>query len=134
MNLSTLWNNTSPLIANVSNPPPPLLSMMNETYDAVVGLDQIQLVADPFIAAYKAAHNGQMPSIDPAPLLRWNFARTFVTPELSASGIANKTIYMNWFQNTVLNGTDPVTCSPTIYVYPANTGATPNYRTTYLPG
>ena len=108
--------------------------MFNATYDVVVGLDQVQLVADPLIGNYSAMHNGQQPPIDPAVTVRWNFAKTFITSdEFRNEGIANKTIYMNWFQNTVLNGTDNTTCSPAIYVYPQNPGTT-NYRNVYLGG
>ena len=29
---------------------------------------------------------------------------------------------MNWFQSEVLNGTDPETCSPAIFLYPQSSG------------
>ncbi|KAF7792761.1 hypothetical protein EIP86_003859 [Pleurotus ostreatoroseus] len=132
ISLTNMWNETSPLIANVSNPPPSLSTMLTSTYEVLIALDQIQLVADPFIDAYKAAHNGQTPFIDPAPIARWNFARALSNPnQTHADAVTNKTIFMNWFQQTVLNGSDPTTCSPAIYLYPQNTGFT-NYRNSYI--
>ena len=132
ISLTNMWNETSPLIANVSNPPPSLSTMLTSTYEVLIALDQIQLVADPFIDAYKAAYNGQTPFIDPAPIARWNFARALSNPNQShADAITNKTIFMNWFQQTVLNSSDATTCSPAIYLYPQNTGFT-NYRNTYI--
>jgi hypothetical protein len=125
-----MWNNTSPLIANVSNPPPSLQTVLNTTYADLITLDQIALVADPFIADYKAAHNGQNPFIDPAPLARWNYGRG-LPPTQKADAITNKTIFMNWFQNTVLNGTNNETCANAILLYPQSSGET-NYRNEYI--
>lgn len=132
ISLTNMWTETSPLIANVSNPPPPLRTVLNLTYEVLIALDQIQLVADPFIDAYREAHNGQTPFIDPAPIARWNFARALSNPnETHTEAITNKTIFMNWFQQTVLNGSDPATCSPAIYLYPQSSGGT-NPRNRYI--
>ncbi|EKM49672.1 uncharacterized protein PHACADRAFT_214195 [Phanerochaete carnosa HHB-10118-sp] len=130
-NLTTMWNATSPLIANVSNPPPPLRTVLNTTYADLIALDQISLVADPFIADYKASHAGQSPFIDPVPLARWTYGRTLNATERKAEAITNKTVLMNWFQNTVLNGTNDETCSNAIFLYPQSSGKT-NYRNAYL--
>lgn len=131
INLTTLWNNTSPLIANVSNPPPPLRIVLNTTYADLISLDQISLVADPFIADYKAAHNGQSPFIDPAPMNRWAFGRAIPNPtERHAEDITNKTVFMNWFQNQVI-GSSNTTCSDSVYLYPQSDGST-LYRNLYL--
>ncbi|EKM49751.1 uncharacterized protein PHACADRAFT_201444 [Phanerochaete carnosa HHB-10118-sp] len=131
INLTTMWNATSPFIANVSNPPPPLRTVLNTTYADLIALDQISLVADPFIADYKASHAGQSPFIDPAPLARWNYGRTLNATTRKAEAITNKTVFMNWFQNTVLNGTNNETCSNAIFLYPQSSGET-TYRNAYI--
>ena len=123
MNVTALWETTSPLIANVSNPPPTLRQMLNTTYEILISLDQISLVADPFINAYAAAHNGQQPFIDPAPLVRWGFGRSLPDQvQEHANAITNKTVFMNWFQQVVMKGTDHETCSPVIFLYPQSSG------------
>ena len=132
INVTDIWTNTSPLIANVSNPPPPLRQMLNTTYEVLIALDQIALVADPFVNSYAAVHNGQQPFIDPAPVARWAFARNLNDPNgTHAAAITNKTVFMNWFQQTVLNGNDRETCSPAIYLYPQSSGGT-QYRNRYI--
>ncbi len=132
INLTNLWTETSPLIANVSNPPPPLRTMLNTTYADLISLDQIALVADPFIDGYKAAHNGQNPFIDPAPLVRWDYGRSLNDPNRKAEALNNKTVFMNWFQDTVIGGTSDVTCSPSIFLYPQSSGGT-QYRNRFNP-
>ena len=131
INMTTMWNETSPLIANISDPPPSLRTMLNTTYADLIGLDQIALVADPFIADFKADHNGQNPFIDPAPLARWTYGRTLDSTTRKAEAITNKTIFMNWFQNTVMNGTNKETCSNSIFLYPQSSGTT-QYRNKYI--
>lgn len=131
MDLTTMWNTTSPLIANVSNPPPPLRQVLNTTYADLISLDQIALVADPFIADYKAAHNGQSPFIDPAPMNRWAYGRSLPNPvERHAEAITNKTVFMNWFRSEVV-GSSNTTCSDAIFLYPQSSGGT-LYRNLYL--
>ncbi|KIP02518.1 hypothetical protein PHLGIDRAFT_79016, partial [Phlebiopsis gigantea 11061_1 CR5-6] len=130
INLTALWAQTSPLIANVSNPPPPLSKVLNTTYADLITLDQIALVADPFIADFKAARNGQSPFIDPAPLARWTYGRSLPAGR-KEEAVTNKTVFMNWFQDTVLNGTNKETCSNAIFLYPQSSGGT-NYRNRYI--
>ena len=131
INLTTMWNETSPLIANVSDPPPSLRTVLNTTYADLIALDQIALVADPFIADFKANHHGQSPFIDPAPLARWTYGRTLDPTTRKAEAITNKTVFMNWFQNTVINGTNEETCSNAIFLYPQSSGQT-QYRNEYI--
>lgn len=131
MSVNALWNSTSPLIANVSNPPPPLQTVLLTTYADLITLDQIALVADPFISDYKAAHGGRSPFIDPAPLARWNFGRTLNPATTKAEALNNKTIFMEWFQDQVLEGTNRETCANSIFLYPQSSGST-NYRNRYL--
>ncbi|GJE97694.1 amidase signature enzyme [Phanerochaete sordida] len=131
ISLTTLWNASSPLIANVSSPPPPLRTVLNTTYADLITLDQIALVADPFIADFKAAHAGQSPFIDPAPLARWDYGRTLDPATRKPEAITNKTVFMNWFQDVVLNGTNEETCSNAIFLYPQSSGGT-FYRNEYI--
>ena len=130
INLTAMWAETSPLIANVSNPPPPLSKVLNTTYADLITLDQIALVADPFIADFKVARNGQSPFIDPAPLARWTYGRSLPAGR-KEEAVTNKTVFMNWFQDRVLNGTNKETCSNSIYLYPQSSGGT-NYRNRYI--
>ncbi len=130
VNVTDLWQQTSPLIVQGQNPPPSLETVLNTTYSDLITLDQIALIADPFIADYKAARNGRAPFVDPAPLARWAYGRGLSNgTQQKIDAIANKTLYMNWFQQDVL-GLNNETCSDSILVYPLNAGFT-NYRNEY---
>ncbi|OSD00197.1 amidase signature enzyme [Trametes coccinea BRFM310] len=123
---SDLWNTTKP--ANVSAPT--LQTLLTTPYADLISLDQIALVADPFIADYGAANGGRMPFIDPAPLARWSYGRAL--PEgRKEEALANKTIFMDWFAREVIRGDIPDTCADGILLYPQSSGRT-NYRNRYI--
>lgn len=129
MNLTDLWTTSSPLASSPA--PPALRTLLNTTYADLISLDQIALVADPFIADYKAAFGGRTPFIDPAPLNRWAYGRAF--PNATArkeEAIANKTVFMDWFQKDVV-GSNNDTCSDAIFLYPQSSGRT-QYRNEYI--
>ncbi|KAI0337273.1 amidase signature enzyme [Trametopsis cervina] len=131
MNLTDSWLQTSPLIAKGQNPPPPLRQLLNTTYADLITIDQIALVADPFIADYKAAKGGRSPFIDPAPLNRWAYGRGLANQtQQKIDAIANKTVFMDWIQQEVL-GSNNETCSNAIFLYPQSSGRT-SYRNRYI--
>lgn len=130
-NMTTMWNTTSPIIANVSNPPPPLTEYLNTTYAFIAFTDQVPLVADPFIHDYQAAHGGDMPFIDPSPLERWTFGRTLDPAQVRPPAFTNKTVFLNWFRGQVLGGSNNQTCANSLFLYPQSVGAT-NYRNRYF--
>ncbi|KAI0693424.1 amidase signature enzyme [Cytidiella melzeri] len=131
MNLTALWEETSPLISQGQNPPAPLSKVLNTTYADLITIDQIALVADPFISDHMKANNGRVPFIDPAPLNRWAYARALPNVTLQKeTAITNKTLFMNWFQQDIL-GSNNETCSDAIFLYPQSSGGT-NYRNRYI--
>ncbi|KAI0359644.1 amidase signature enzyme, partial [Trametes cingulata] len=121
-----LWNSTKP--SNVSAPT--LQTLLRTTYADLITLDQIALVADPFITDYGAANGGRMPFIDPAPLARWGYGRGLPAGR-KEEALANKTIFMDWFANEVIKSGDPQTCADAILLYPQSAGGT-NYRNRYI--
>ncbi|CDO69603.1 hypothetical protein BN946_scf184875.g6 [Trametes cinnabarina] len=123
---SELWNATKP--ANVTAPT--LQTLLTTTYADLISLDQISLVADPFIADYGAANGGRMPFIDPAPLARWDYGRA-LPPGRKEEALVNKTIFMDWFASEVIRGGVPETCADGILLYPQSSGRT-NYRNRYI--
>ena len=131
VNISDIWLQTSPLISTSQNPPPSLNTLLNTTYADLITLDQIALVADPFIADYKAAKNGRAPFIDPAPLNRWAYGRSLANgTQQKIDAVTNKTVFMNWYRQEIL-GSNEETCSDAILVYPQSSGST-NYRNRYI--
>ncbi|KAI0365605.1 amidase signature enzyme [Pilatotrama ljubarskyi] len=121
-----LWNTTKPV--NVSAPT--LQTLLSTTYADLITLDQIALVADPFISDYGAANGGRMPFIDPAPLARWGYGRGLPAGR-KEEALANKTIFMDWFASEVIKAGDPQTCADGILLYPQSSGGT-NYRNRYI--
>ncbi|OCH86083.1 amidase signature enzyme [Obba rivulosa] len=117
INVTDLFLHTRPENASA----PTLREMLNITYPALISLDQVALVADPFIAAYQATHSGRMPFINPAPLVRWDFGRA-LPPGQKDKELANKATFMQWFAENVIKNGDPETCSDSIFLYPQSTG------------
>lgn len=61
--------------------------------------------------------------MDPAPLARWAFGDSLPDSALD-DAIANKTLFMDWFQSAILPPSDnPARCSSNILLYPATTGS-----------
>ncbi|KAF2676087.1 glutamyl-tRNA amidotransferase [Lentithecium fluviatile CBS 122367] len=121
-NLSTAW-----IASNVSSER--LESMLNLTYPVLITQQQAPLVRDPFYADYAAKHDGRRPFIDPVPLVRWGWGDN--TTETLDRAIANKTMFMSWFNSTVLVA-NKQTCSDSLLFYVGTTGAAPDYRNVYL--
>ncbi|KAL1941453.1 hypothetical protein VTO73DRAFT_7270 [Trametes versicolor] len=121
-----LWNTTKPANATA----PTLQTLLSTTYADIITLDQIALVADPFIADFGAANGGRMPFINPAPLARWNYGRALPAGR-KEEALTNKTIFMDWVADEVLKAGDPDTCADSILLYPQSSGNT-NYRNRYI--
>ncbi|KAI0776279.1 amidase signature enzyme [Trametes elegans] len=121
-----LWNTTKPANTTAAT----LQDLLSTTYADIISLDQVALVADPFMADYGAVNGGRMPFIDPAPLARWNYSRGLPAGR-KEEAIANKTVFMDWFANEVITAGDPETCADAILLYPQSSGRT-NYRNRYI--
>ena len=67
-NLTEDWSISAP-----STYPSSLSQMLNITYPLLIAQEQTSLVRAPFYADYAAAHDGRLPFVDPAPLIRWSF-------------------------------------------------------------
>ena len=124
MSLAAEWNASKPATV----PAPTLQTLLNTTYADLITIDQIALVADPFIASFKAANGGRAPFIDPAPLVRWGYGRTLPAGRKDAA-LANKTVFADWWASEVVRA-DADTCSDAVMLYPQNAGA-PHYRNEY---
>ncbi|KAH9919408.1 amidase signature enzyme [Fomitopsis serialis] len=124
MNLASMWAENPLSTAHGS-----LSHMLSSTYPTLITMDQIQRVAEPFMADYAAANGGRKPFIDPAPLTRWGYGWSLPT-EAYTEGIANKTTFMDWFASEVVVGGDPTSCSESILLYPQSSGYT-TYRNAY---
>jgi hypothetical protein len=60
--------------------------------------------------------------VDPVPISRWAFADSFPASALD-DAIANKTLFMNWFQENILPPVDdPLQCSDALLLYIGSTG------------
>lgn len=69
-----------------------------------------------------AVHDNRLPAVDPAPLTRWAFGDSQPDDAL-ASAIANKTVFMDWFNTEILAPVDnPSQCSSGILLYPGSLG------------
>lgn len=104
--------------------------LLNITYPILIGQEQINLVRNPFYAAYSAAYGGRLPFVDPAPLIRWGFAASYPSSALTDAN-TNKTVFMNWFQNNLLiPNYNSTTCSNALMLY-VGASANPTYRNVY---
>lgn len=124
LNLTSLWNTTKPLTAPAS-----LTTLLNITYPVLISKEQINLVRDPFYAAYAAVHDGRLPFVDPAPLVRWAFGDSYPASALT-DAITNKTIFMEWFNANVLPSDENI-CSQSLLLYVGSTADQTNPRNQY---
>jgi hypothetical protein len=138
--LNFLGNVTEYLQANVStynvtasfssdNPTlAPLTTLMNLTYAILITKQQIELVREPFYAAYAAKHDGRRPFVNPVPLARWGWGAN--QTNTVAEAVSNKTTFMEWANSTFL-APSPETCSESLVMYVGST-AQANPRNVYL--
>ncbi|KAK7229762.1 hypothetical protein V2G26_001932 [Clonostachys chloroleuca] len=122
--LESAWTSTGP-------GGDPLKVMLRNTYAALIGLEQIKLVRDPFYADYAAAYDGRRPFVNPVPLIRWAWAEALPEGSYEAA-LQNKTAFMDWFNKEVLpRSSDDAQCSESILLYPGMDG-TPTPRNEYF--
>lgn len=81
------WNDTYPANATQS-----IQDFLELTYPIIVAQEQAKLVRDPFYADYKAVHDGRLPFVDPAPLVRWAFGDSYPSSTLNQADY-NRTIF-----------------------------------------
>ncbi|KAF2403866.1 amidase signature enzyme [Trichodelitschia bisporula] len=123
-NITASWLSSRP-----ANAPADLSAFLNLTYPTLITKEQIRLVRDPFYADYAKKYDGRRPFVNPTPLSRWAFGDN--TTETVETAVANKTVFMDWFNSKVL-APAPKTCSDKILLYVGST-ASPSYRNIYLP-
>lgn len=102
--------------------------LLNITYPILISKEQTKLVRKPFYADYAAVHDGRIPFVDPAPLVRWAFGDSYPASALT-DAVNNKTLFRNWFQETVVKSA-PETCSDSLFIYVGST-ADPTERNQY---
>jgi hypothetical protein len=105
-----------------------LTTLMNLTYALLITKQQIELVREPFYAAYAAKHDGRRPFVNPVPLARWGWGAN--QTNTVAEAVGNKTTFMDWANSTFL-APSPETCSESIVMYVGST-AQANPRNVYL--
>ncbi|KAK4540412.1 hypothetical protein LTR36_009269 [Oleoguttula mirabilis] len=117
------WNATHPAGSDAS-----LDDLLNITYPIIIAQEQTRLLRDPFYADYAAAHDGRLPFVDPAPLVRWAFGDSYPSTEVDVAN-ANRTLFADWFASEVLVA-DNATCSNSLLFY-IGSQADVNYRNQY---
>ncbi|KAL9000402.1 MAG: hypothetical protein Q9169_000919 [Polycauliona sp. 2 TL-2023] len=123
LNLTTSWAASKPAGA-----PAMLDDLLNTTYPTLISKQQTRLVRDPFYAAYAAAHDGRLPFVDPAPLIRWAYGDSLPASALEEAQ-TNKTVFMEWFNSNILVN-DSTTCSESLLLSTA--GSDTDYRNEYV--
>ena len=124
------WSANTPVGAD-----PDLSTFLNITYPIIISQEQTTLVRDPFYTDYGAAHEGRLPFVDPAPLVRWAFGDSFPKPATLNQANANRTVFRDWFTSHVLVSNDSgsnssIPCSSGLYLY-VGSEADVNYRNQY---
>jgi hypothetical protein len=114
-NVTEAWMQSHP-----EGSPSSLNELTNFTY-AMLLKDQTRLVRDPFYADYAAAHDGRTPFINPSPIRRWNWLDT-QDDSLFDEAVANKTIFMDWFNENILPATGDDACSDSLMLYVGSQG------------
>ncbi|KAJ5901982.1 hypothetical protein N7495_002510 [Penicillium taxi] len=122
LNYTSLWEKTRP-----AGTPSTLSELLALTWVIPCAQEQKKLVADPFYADYAKKYNGRTPFVNPSTLATWEFGEQF--PDRVPEAIANKTIFMDWWNTRVLVQ-DDTTCSDSLIVFVAKE-ATPVYRNAY---
>ncbi|CZT17353.1 related to D-mandelate dehydrogenase [Ramularia collo-cygni] len=125
--LEAHWNSTNPTgAANTT-----LLDLLSTTYPIIISQRQTALVRDPFYADYAALHDGRLPAVNPAPLLRWAYGDSFPNTTVDVAN-ANRTLFGDWINNEVLPSNEE-TCSESLMLY-IGSQADENYRNEYGSG
>lgn len=107
-----------------------LSNLLDITYPALIAKQQFTLVRDPFFADYALQNNNRTPFIDPQPMVRWAFGQSPESSTLDLA-IANKTVFMDWWNTNILVPTTDGSCSNAFFLYPGAEAQT-DYRNQYL--
>ena len=110
-NVTTEFSNDNPTIA-------PLETVMNLTYAILIAKQQVELVREPFYAAYAAKHDGRRPFVNPVSVKRWGWGYNQTNTVQEA--VTNKTIFMDWVNSGVLAPSSK-TCSESLVLYVGST-------------
>lgn len=105
-------------------------NLLNITYPSLIAKQQFTLVRDPFFADYAAANGNRTPFVDPQPMVRWAFGQSPAASTLDLA-IANKTVFMDWWNSEVLVPTTDGSCSNAFLLYPGAEAET-EYRNQYF--
>ncbi|KAG7113497.1 Scytalone dehydratase-like protein Arp1 like [Verticillium longisporum] len=131
LDLNAAWSSSAPAGAKGAS----LSDLLSATYATLITKEQIALVREPFYADYAAAHGGRRPFVNPVPLSRWGWGDS-VPDSWHADALANKTLFMDWFNSEVVPASnDAAQCTESLVLYVGSTGsASPRNRYTSAPG
>ena len=87
-----------------------------QTYPTLISFHQWNAVGQPLFDAYAAANGGRKPHINPAVLERWQFGIAQGQAAYDAE-LANRSTFENWALPNLF-GSDNLTCSEALYLYP----------------
>lgn len=118
------WNATNPTNTTLSD-------LLSTTYPIIIAQEQTRLVRDPFYADYAAVHDGRLPAVNPAPLVRWAYGDSFPNTTVDVAN-TNRTMFADWINREVLVP-DEETCSDSLLLY-VGSEADVNYRNVYTDG
>lgn len=91
--------------------------------------NQWKLVGKPFEEAYKAAHNGDKPFVDPPVRKQWDYGAT-LSDEDSIEYLERKAAFQRFISDHFMARDDPESCSNALTVFPLTDG-TPSYKSDY---
>lgn len=119
-NVTESFSTDNPHLSNLD-------TLMNLTYAILITKQQVELVREPFYVDYAQRHDGRLPFVNPVPLARWAWGDNQTNTIDEA--VSNKTIFMNWANETFL-APSAETCSQSLVMY--GTAGRTLYRNTYL--
>ena len=127
VNITEVWARSHP-----AETPESIIDFTNLTYAILIAKDQTHLLRDHFYADYAEAHDGRTPFVNPSPLVRWSWGDT-QDDSLMEEALANKSIFMDWFNSQIIPSTGDEACSESLMVYVGSTGGDGNLtpRDTY---
>jgi hypothetical protein len=99
---------------------------LNATYANLIGYYQWNNLGKPWFEDYASQNDGRQPFVDPAPLVRWSYARDNLTAADFNASLETKRMWKEFVDNKILI-TDDQACSNALYVYPYGLGQT-DYR------
>jgi hypothetical protein len=104
-----------------------LQDFLGLTWAALAAQEQITSVQKPFFKDYAGKYKNRVPYVNPSTNGTWSWAAGL--PSLIDQAVANKTVFMNWWDEKVLPANEE-TCSESLFLYVFQ-NATPQYRYAY---